>query len=89
MAKLTEKSRVIFDWLTEIGDAKVTAADIGEALGIENPRSVIGTVNGLQKRGLVQRTEAEVKLTDGTHKKVKFISLTEKGKAFDPDADEE
>jgi hypothetical protein len=31
------------------------------------------------------REEAEVELEDGSHKKVKFIHLTDAGKAFDPD----
>ena len=37
----------------------------------------------------MQRTPANVKLEDGTIKTVKFISLTDEGKAFDPDAVEE
>ena len=36
----------------------------------------------------MQRTPAEIQLEDGTHKAVKFISLTEDGKNFDPDAEE-
>jgi hypothetical protein len=35
------------------------------------------------------RTPAEIELEDGTHKAVKFLSLTDAGMAFDPDADAE
>ena len=31
------------------------------------------------------RTETERTMEDGTHKKVKEITLTEKGRAFDPE----
>jgi hypothetical protein len=35
------------------------------------------------------RTPAEIELEDGTHKQVKFLSLTPAGMAFDPDATDE
>ena len=38
-----------------------------------------------QKKELMVRTETEREQADGTHKKVKEISLTEKGRAFDPE----
>ena len=34
------------------------------------------------------REEAEVELADGTHKKVKFIRLTDDGRNWDPNAEE-
>jgi len=34
------------------------------------------------------REEAEVELADNTHKKVKFIRLTDAGRDFDPEAPE-
>ena len=34
------------------------------------------------------REEAEVQMEDGSHKKVKFIRLTDAGRAFDPEATE-
>ena len=61
-----------------------TAADIAEALGLE-VKQVNGIVtSAFQKKGLMIREEAEVELADGTHKKVKFIRLTDAGKDFDP-----
>ena len=39
-------------------------------------------------KGLMERTEAEIELEDGSHKKVKFITLTAEGEAFDPEAED-
>jgi hypothetical protein len=67
----------------------VTAADVAEALGLEK-RSVDGIfTSAIQRKGLGIRTPAEIELDDGTHKPVKFLSLTEAGMAYDPDAEEE
>jgi len=41
------------------------------------------------KKGLGVRVETEVELDDGSHKKVKFLHLTDAGMSFDPDASEE
>ena len=35
----------------------------------------------------MERVPAEIELADGTHKAVKFIRLTEAGKAFDVNAE--
>lgn len=89
MAKLKENSRTVYDYVKENGDKNITAKDIAEATGIP-VRSVNGIVtSAFQKKGLMVRTEAEVELTDGTHAKVKFISLTDAGKAFDPDSQDD
>ena len=37
----------------------------------------------------MERIPAEIELEDGTHKAIKVIKLTEAGKAFDPDAEDE
>lgn len=82
-----DKSLTVLNYLKEIGDANVTAADIAEALGFEK-KSVDGIVTaGLQRKGYAKRVEAEIEVTneDGTkaHKPVKFIKLTDAGKAYD------
>jgi hypothetical protein len=52
-------------------------------------KSVNGIVtSAFQKKGLMTREEAEVELADGSHKKVKFIRLTDAGRDFDPEATE-
>ena len=65
----------------------VTAHDAAEALGVKLA-SVTGSFNAMVKKGLGERVEAEVALEDGTHKKVKFLKLTDAGIAFDPTAEE-
>ena len=46
-------------------------------------------LHAIQRKGLGVRTPAEIELDDGTHKAVKFLSLTAEGMNFDPDADAE
>lgn len=89
MAKMSENSRKVFDYMVSIGDKHVTANDIAEALAL-SPRSVNGIITqAFQKKGLMERIPAEIENPDGSHKAVKFIKLTEEGKAFDPDLSEE
>ena len=88
---MSEKTKTVLNYLKEIGDANVTSADIAAALGMEK-KSVDGIVtSGLQRKELAQRIPAEIEVTkeDGTvaHQPVKFIKLTDAGKAFDPDAE--
>lgn len=90
---MSEKTRMVWEFLKANQGADLTAADIAETLGMEK-RSVDGIVtSGLQRKGLSVRTEAEVEVEgeDGkvSHKKVKFITLTDEGLAYDPDAEEE
>jgi len=85
---MKENSKKVLNYLKGIGDRKVTAADVAEALGLEK-RSVDGIfTSAIQRKNLGVRTPAEVELPDGTHATVKFLSLTAEGMAFDPDADE-
>jgi DNA-binding MarR family transcriptional regulator len=87
---VSEKSLTVLNYLKEIGDANVTAADIAEALGME-----VKTVNGVvtaglaRNKGLAERVEAQIEVEgeDGpVVKTVKFIKLTDAGKAYDHDA---
>ena len=86
---MKEKSKKVLNYLKEIAGENVTAADVAAALGLEK-RSVDGIfTSAIQRKGLGVRTPAEIELEDGTHKQVKFLSLTPAGMAFDPDATEE
>lgn len=87
MAKMTENSRKVLDYLKQVNGADVTAQDVASALGLEK-RSVDGIFTAFQKKGFGVRTPAEIELEDGSHKQVKFLSLTPAGMAFDPDAEE-
>ena len=85
---MKENSKKVFNYLKQINGTDVTAADVAEALGLEK-RSVDGIfTSAIQRKGLGVRTPAEIELEDGSHKAVKFLSLTEAGMNFDPDAEE-
>ena len=85
---LKENSRKVLDYVKANDGADMTAADIAAGTGLE-VKQVNGIVtSAFQKKGLMQRTPAEIQLEDGTHKGVKFISLTDEGRNFDPDAEE-
>lgn len=85
---LKENSRKVLDYVKANDGTNMTAADIAAGTGLD-VKQVNGIVtSAFQKKGLMQRTPAEIQLEDGTHKAVKFISLTEDGKNFDPDAEE-
>ena len=85
MAKMSENSRTVWDYVVAAGDANITLDDIAEGTGL-NKKVVNGCVVAFQRKNLMKRTPGEVELEDGTHKSVKFISLTDEGKAFDPEA---
>ena len=86
---MKENSKKVLNYLKEINGQKVTAADVAAELGLEK-RSVDGIfTSAIQRKGLGVRTEAEIEKEDGTHAKVKFLSLTPEGMNFDPDADSE
>ena len=83
---MKENSKKVLNYLKEINGAQVTAADVAEALGLEK-RQVDGIfTSAIQRKGLGVRTPAEIELEHGTHKAVKFLSLTADGMSFDPDA---
>lgn len=84
---LKENSRKVFDYVKSVNGEDITANDIAVATGLTD-KQVNGIVtSAFQRKGLMERIPAEVELEDGTHKAVKFIRLTDEGKAFDPDAE--
>ena len=86
---MKENSKKVLNYLKEINGENVTAADVAATLGLEK-RSVDGIfTSAIQRKGLGVRIPAEIELEDGTHKQVKFLTLTPAGMAFDPDATEE
>ena len=83
---LKENSKKVYEYVKSMDGQNITAADIAEATGLE-VRSVNGIVtSAFQKKSLMERIPAEIQLEDGTHKAVKFIRLTDEGRAFDPNA---
>ena len=85
---MKENSKNVLNYLKENKGVNLTAADVAEALGLEK-RQVDGIfTSAIQRKNLGVRTAAEIELENGTHKQVKFLSLTDAGMAFDPDAEE-
>lgn len=88
MSALKESSKKVFYCVKEhtLNGDNITAADIAAETDLE-VKSVNGIVTAaFQRKGLMQRTPAEIELEDKTHKPVKFISLTAEGLEFDPEA---
>lgn len=85
---MKENSKKVLEYLKKVNGQQVTAQDVAEALGLEK-RSVDGIfTSAIQRKGLGVRTPAEIELDDGTHKAVKFLSLTAEGMNFDPEQNE-
>lgn len=83
---MSENSVKVLEYLKSVNGTDVTAADVAAALGLEK-RSVDGIfTSAIQRKGLGIRTPAEIELEDGTHRAVKFLSLTDAGLTFDPTA---
>lgn len=86
MAALKENAVKVFNYVKDHEAENITAKDIATALDLD-PRSVNGIItSAFQRKGLMQRIEAEVENADGTHDKVKLVKLTDAGEAFDPTA---
>lgn len=102
MARKSENSIKIFNYVREHEDENITANDIAEALDL-TPRQVNGSITASFQRHreeidgekvivpLMERIdgELEIETEDGKikHKAVKFIKLTDKGHEFDIDAE--
>ena len=82
-------SKTVLEYLKAHNGENLTAADVADATGLEKKQVDGIFTSAIQRKGLGVRTPAEVELEDGTHKQVKFLSLTPAGMAFDPDADAE
>jgi len=77
-------TKKVFEYLKENNGTP----DVAEALELEK-RQVDGIfTSAIQRKGYGVRTPAEIELEDGSHAKVKFLSLTDAGLALDLDAEE-
>ena len=77
MAKLTEKNFEVCNYVKENG-GRVSMPELVDALG-RNMRSISANVTSLVKHGLVTKEEVEVEDAD---KPIKYVVLTDEGKAF-------
>lgn len=90
---MKENTKNILNYVKEHSEENITVYDIADALGL-GARSVNGSVTAMSNRKdsngnpcpLLERSEEHtVKMPDGSEKKVKFIKITEAGKAFNPE----
>ena len=85
---MTQNSIAVFNYQKAHYGEKITAQQVAAALGV-SLSAVTGSVNGLASTkkhpAYAIRTEAEIPAEDGKTAKVKYVSLTEEGMAFDPD----
>lgn len=87
---MKENTKTVITYLQGLAeDVNVTAQDVATALDMEK-RSVDGIfTSAVQRKGYGVRVPAEIELEDGTHKPVKFLKLTEAGRALDVNAEDE
>lgn len=89
---LKPNSKLVYEYVKANEDANITATDIAEGtqLGVKTVNGIV--TSAFCKKELMERVEAEIEVEDAegkvTHKAVKFIKLTDKGRAFDPDAED-
>ena len=100
---LKEKSIQIFEYVKAHEDENITAKDIAAALGIEDARSVNGSITAAFARHreevdgekvivpLMERVDGELEIEGPNgkvkHEAVKFIKMTDADRAFDPYAE--
>ena len=99
MAKMSETSIAIYEYVKNHEDENITAKDIAAALDIEDVRKVNGSITAAFQRHreevdgekvivpLMERVEGELEIEDANgkvkHEQVKFIKLTEAGRNYD------
>ena len=77
----------VIEYLKAHNGENLTAQDVADALDVDVKVVNGAFTSGIQKKGLGQRIEAEIELDDGSHRKVKFVTLTADGLAFTPEAE--
>lgn len=82
---MTDNSRKVFEALKAHYGDKITHQQLVAELGVSSA-AVTGSVNGLVKKGYAVRNIETDMNEDGKEVEVKYITLTEAGFAFDPDA---
>lgn len=82
---MSSNSVKVLEYLKQVNGTQVTAADVADALGLTSKQVNGIFTSAIQRKGLGVRTPAEIELEDGSHKEVKFLSLTAEGLSFSPE----
>lgn len=85
MAAMKENTRKVFEYVRDHQDENLVAADVAEALGLTVKQVDGSFTSGIARKELGYREDAEITLADGSHRKVKYLRITDKGMAYDPD----
>ena len=87
----TSATMDLYETLTLTATLDSLSGDVVWSSSDETKATVVNGIvtSAFQKKSLMERVPAEIELEDGTHKAVKFIRLTDAGRAFDPDAEVE
>lgn len=85
---ISENGLKVLNYLKENEGADLTAQDIADALDFEKKSSVDGIVTAglIRNRGLAERVSGGAVQTDKGIKEIKYIKITEAGKAYDHEA---
>lgn len=79
---LTEKQVVIHNFLKDTDGENFTAYQIADTTGIDR-KAINVLINGIVKKGYAVREEATSKDAEGKDVAVKFVKLTDEGRAYD------
>ena len=82
---LTEKQMAIHTFLKETDGEKFTAYQIADTIGIDR-KAINALVTGIAKKGSCVREEATSTNEEGKAVTVKYVVLTDEGRAYDNDA---
>ena len=85
MAAMKENTRKVFEYIRDHQHENLIAADVAEALGLTVKQVDGSFTSGITRKELGYREDAEIALPDGSHRKVKYLRITDKGMAYDPD----
>ena len=83
---MTDNSKRVFNFLKEHHGVKFTAHELANELGV-SINVITGSVNGLTRKDYAVREEVTSQDANGKTVTTKYISLTDAGLAFDPDAE--
>lgn len=83
---MTPNARRILDHMKQNFGSEQTKQEIAAELGV-SVSAVVGTTNSLIKKGYATERVETVLDEKGKEKVMKYVSLTEEGNQFDPDAE--
>ena len=84
---MKENSKNVLNYLKANQGKNLTSEDVANALDLTKKQVDGIFTSAIQRKEYGFREEAEIQTEEGTHKKVKFLRLTDSGMALDPDAE--